>query len=76
MIIAAALLFLMVIWMKAPNLIREKMWGELAAFSGILLLAMVLVCAKILRLPVPNPEHGLRIIFEPVTDFIFQTILK
>ncbi len=76
MIIPAILLFIVIIWIKVPALVREKMWGELAVFSGILAVAAILTVAKILRLPIPNPEHGLRMIFEPVTDYIFTEVLK
>lgn len=76
MLIAAILMFLVVIWIEVPALVREKMWGELMAFAGILLLAMVLTIAKILQLPGPSPEHALRAVFEPVTDFIFTKVLK
>ncbi len=76
MIIPVILIFLAVIWLKVPGLVREKMWGELAAFTGLLLLGMVLVFGKLFRLPLPNPEHGLRVIFEPVTDFLFTRVLK
>lgn len=75
MLIVAFLMFLVVIWIKVPGLVREKMWGELIAFAGILAVAMVLTVAKIIRLPVPNPEHALRAVFEPVTDFIFTKVL-
>ncbi len=56
---------------EVPKLLNRQMRRELIAFSGVLLLAVALAVALILRLPVPNPTRGLEILLGPLTRLLY-----
>ncbi|TEB07326.1 hypothetical protein Psch_00873 [Pelotomaculum schinkii] len=70
MIVLLILAFIAIIAFEAPGLVKKKMWRELAAFSVLLLIGMVLSFGQALKLPVPNPTKGIDAVFKPVTQFI------
>lgn len=70
MILLLLLFFLGIIAMEAPRLIREQKWRDLAAFGGVLLLAMVMTFAAVLDLPLPNPTRVIEAIFKPAAEFM------
>ncbi len=70
MIVLLILVFIAIIAFEAPGLVKKKMWRELAAFSVLLLIGMVLSFGQALKLPVPNPTKGIDAVFKPVTQFI------
>ncbi|HBC91767.1 MAG TPA: hypothetical protein DCZ10_02380 [Pelotomaculum sp.] len=70
MIALLILVFVAIIAFEAPGLVKKKMWRELAAFSVLLLIGMVLSFGQVLKLPVPNPTKGIDAVFKPVTQFI------
>lgn len=53
---------------------REKMWRELAAFAGLLVIGMVLTIAPVLRIELPNPTKMLNAIFKPVTEAVIKLL--
>ncbi|MDH7577013.1 MAG: hypothetical protein QHH75_04125 [Bacillota bacterium] len=56
---------------EVPKLTRQKMWRELTAFSGFLLIGLALALALALGLPVPNPTRGVEYIFGPLSRLIY-----
>lgn len=59
--------FIGTILFEAPNLIRNKHWRELTAFSTLLLLAFALVLLQIFGVKIPNPGK--------FVDFLIRDLL-
>ncbi len=70
MIALLALVFIAIIAFDVPGLVRKKMWRELAAFSVLLLIGMVLGFGLVLELPLPNPTKGIEAVFRPAGRYI------
>ncbi|MFZ5641281.1 MAG: hypothetical protein ACOY4Q_11430 [Bacillota bacterium] len=70
MILVLSLIFLGIIAMEAPRLLREQKWRDLAAFGGVLLVAMVMTFAAALDIKIPNPTRGIEAIFKPAAEFL------
>lgn len=70
MIILLILVFAAIIALEVPGLLRKKMWRELAAFSVLLLIGMVLSFGQVLKLPLPNPTRGIEAVFRPVSQYL------
>lgn len=70
MIVLLILVFIAIIALEAPGLVKKKMWRELTAFSVLLVIGMYLSFGQVLKLPVPNPTRGIEAVFQPVTQFI------
>lgn len=68
MIALLLLMFIAVILFEVPGLVKKKMWRELVAFSGYLLLGMVLSIPQVLGIKILNPstyiETALKTILE------------
>jgi len=75
MLLLLLLVFGGIIALEAPGLVREQMWGELAAFGFLLALGMVLSVAQMLDIPLPNPTKGIEAIFKPVADAIDKALM-
>jgi len=56
----------LIIWLELPGLLKQKQWGEVAAFAGLLLIGSYLSISQILRLPTPNPSVLIEAIFGPL----------
>ena len=56
------LIYTAVAWFNIPGLLRQKAWGELAAFSFFFAAAFILGLLYVLDIPVPNPMRGLQYI--------------
>ncbi|HPU36322.1 MAG TPA: hypothetical protein PL078_05060 [Bacillota bacterium] len=65
-----ALIFIAIIALEVPGLVRKKMWRELTAFSVLLLIGMVLSFGQALKLPLPNPTRGIEALFGPVAAYL------
>lgn len=70
MILVLGLIFLAMIALEAPKLIREQRWRELAAFGGTLLVAMVMSFAAVLDIQLPNPTKGIEAVFKPAGEWL------
>ena len=60
--ISLLLICAVIAWLNIPGLIRQKAWGELAAFSFFYTAAFILGLLYVLDIPVPNPMRGLQYI--------------
>lgn len=70
MAILLALVFIAIIAIEVPGLVKKKMWRELTVFSVLLVIGMVLSFGQLFNLPLPNPAEGIEAIFQPVTNFL------
>ncbi|GAB6179065.1 hypothetical protein JCM14036_03840 [Desulfotomaculum defluvii] len=58
--------FLTIIFLEVPRLILQKKWRDLAAFSTLLLPAILYSYGITLDLNLPNPTDLIAFIFEPL----------
>ncbi|WLD91699.1 hypothetical protein [Alkalihalobacillus sp. AL-G] len=72
-IIGIAILIIMI---ERPYFKKRKQKKELWVFLIFLLFGVGLSIAKALKLTIPNPTKGLTIIFKPLTDLIYNFLLK
>lgn len=74
---AAGVVFVAVIiaWMEVPSLIRLRFYRELIVFSVVLVFGVSVAIAKMLRLPVPNPNDWVASVLGPFGEVI-QNMLK
>lgn len=56
---------------EVPRLVQEQMKRELIAFSGFLLIGVVLALVLTLGLPLPNPTRAIEFIFGPLERLIY-----
>ncbi len=74
MIVLVSLLFIGVIAVEVPYLVRNKLWREAAAFSGLLLIGMVYSFGLVLDWEIPTLLQLMELVFIPVTMYIEQLI--
>ncbi|MDD3364029.1 MAG: hypothetical protein PHZ03_03535 [Syntrophomonas sp.] len=74
MIIAVSLAYLGIIFIQVPYMVKNALWPELAAFSFLLVLAMVYSFGLLLNWQLPNLIDGLKLLFIPVTQFMEQML--
>ncbi len=70
MIVLLSLVFVAIIALEVPPLVRQKMWRELAAFGLLLVVGMIYSFGQALDLPLPNPTDGIMAIFEPISRYL------
>ncbi|MDD4170269.1 MAG: hypothetical protein PHD36_08490 [Desulfotomaculaceae bacterium] len=70
MIILVSLVFVGIIAIEAPRLIKNRMWREMGAFSVLLVVGLVYSFGLALSWPLPNPVKLLRTVFLPVTRYL------
>jgi len=70
LIVLLILVFLAIIAFEVPKLVKQQQWRELAAFGGLLVIAMVLSFGQVLGLRLPNPTRWIEIIFDPVAEVV------
>ena len=54
------LIYILIIVLNVPGLIKKREWKELAAFSVLYIIAFVLGLMYVLDIPVPSPMKGLQ----------------
>jgi len=64
------LIFTVIIWFELPKLIKNKMWGELIAFSILMLIGMSLSIAQTVGINLPNPTKGLEALYKPLAELL------
>lgn len=74
MLAVLVLAFIMIVGLQAPGLVRQKMWRELAAFSILLFLGLILSCALVLEIRLPSPTQAVEKLLHPVTAKIEQLL--
>lgn len=74
MLILVGMFFIVVIALELPYLIKNKLWREVAAFSGLIIIGMIYGFGLVLDLQIPNLVDLVEIVFIPVTRFIEQML--
>lgn len=70
MIMLVSLLFLGIIAMEVPCMAKNKLWRELVAFSGLLIVGMVYSFGLVFNWQLPNLRQLMDIVFIPVTQYL------
>ena len=70
MIVLLVIVFIVIILLEAPRLVKKKMWRELVAFSGYLLLGMALSIPMVLGIKMPNPSNFIEAVFKPLAELL------
>ncbi|MBF7082417.1 hypothetical protein IT084_05415 [Desulfallas sp. Bu1-1] len=70
MVVLLVLVFLGIIWLEVPGLVRKKMWRELAAFAVFLLIGMALSIPQALGIELPNPNRPIEVLFKPLAEWM------
>lgn len=60
-------LIIVIFWLQAPPLIRNKQWPEFAAFSFFMLFALAITVPQIFGIQLPNPAD---LIFRLSSPFV------
>lgn len=74
MILLVSLIFIVVLALELPYLIKNKLWREMAAFSGLLVIGMVYSFGMVLDRDLPDLVDLMEMVFIPVTRFIEQML--
>jgi len=64
------LVFLIIIGLECPPLVRTQKWRELMAVSLLMLVGMSLSTALVLDIPLPDPNKPLEIVFKPLVEWL------
>lgn len=70
MIFVISLLFVGIITIESPFLVKNKMWRELAAFILLLMVGLIYSLGLVLNQQLPNLRQLIETIFAPVTKLI------
>ncbi|NLU50705.1 MAG: hypothetical protein GXX09_09945 [Syntrophomonadaceae bacterium] len=63
MIILLIFIFLVIILIDVPPLVKQRMWKDLAAFSVLFIIGVVYSLGVFYDWPLPNPVKGLEMLF-------------
>ena len=74
MIWLLSLIFIVIIALEVPALIKKKLWRELITYSILLLIGMIYSYGQLLNLPLPNPTKGVEAIFKPVSQLLQELL--
>ncbi|MGI6713367.1 MAG: hypothetical protein ACOX4L_11775 [Bacillota bacterium] len=74
MIYALIFVFVIVIVIEVPPLVKRKMWKELAVFTVIFFLGIVCSVGQIYQWPLPNPGKRVEEIFAPVWKMLVDVL--
>lgn len=74
MLLLLSFIFIAIIAIETPGLVRKRMWRELAAFSVLLLIGMVYSYGQMLDLPLPNPTDYIMAVFKPVSEYLEKAL--
>ncbi len=73
MIFLLILVFLFIIYLQVPPLVKNKMWRELIAFAVFLWLGMVLAVPLVLGFNLPSPTKAIEAIFKPLANWLIPS---
>lgn len=74
MVFALALVFVVILTLEVPSLVRQKMWKELAVFLGLLAVGAVYSFGQVFDWPLPNPTKAVEAIFKPVAEVVEKVL--
>ncbi len=70
MIVLLIIVFIGIVLLEVPGLIKQKMWRELAAFSFYLFIGMALSIPQVLGIILPNPSKAIEVLIKPVSELL------
>lgn len=73
-VIGLIIIFSGIVLLESPRLIKQKMWGELMAFSGLLIFSIILSFAAALDIALPNPTAALEAVFGPPAKLLISLL--
>ncbi len=69
-VLSLSLFILITAFIQLRNLIRKKQKREAYVYTGLMVIATYLSIGYILGIYVPNPTNGIKILFEPIQQWI------
>jgi hypothetical protein len=70
LIFLLSLVFLIIIYLEVPPLVKNKSWRELIAFAVFLWLGMFLSVPLVLGFDLPSPTKAIEAIFKPLANWL------
>lgn len=67
-------IFIVIILLEVPRLLKQKMWRELAAFSFFLACGMILALLGVFNVEFPGPTAFVEVFFAPFADAYFSLL--
>lgn len=64
------ILFIAIVLFEVPKLVKQRMWGELIAFSIFMIIGMFLSISISLDMRIINPAKGMEAVFSPISNMI------
>lgn len=75
MLLLLLAVFVIIIGLEVPGLVRKQMWRELAAFGFLMALGMVLSVTEALDIHLPNPTTVTEKLFHPLADIMHKALM-
>lgn len=72
MIVLMLAAFALLIFLEAPGLIKKKQWRELAAYSTLMLIAIVISVLYLKRIEIPNPVKNTQYNIKNIFEYLFK----
>lgn len=70
MIFLLGLVFLGIIFLIIPPLVKNKMWREIVVFAVYLLIGMAISVPLVLGFDFPSPDKAIEAIFKPLGNWL------
>lgn len=75
MLLLLLAVFVVIIVLEVPGLVRKQMWRELAAFGFLLALGTVFSVTEALDIHLPNPTTVTEKFFHPLADILNKALM-
>lgn len=72
MIFLLIIIFIGIIFLEVPELIKNKYWRELIVFFAFLIVAFVMSTMYIMNLPIPNPMKAVEYVIKDVLHLNYK----
>jgi len=69
-IVLVMFVFALIIWLEAPDLVKKKMWRELAAFSIFLAIGIALTIPQVFGIRPFEPNAPIEALFKPLAEWL------
>ena len=70
LLLGLVVVFVLIAWHEVPSLLRDRLYGELAVFATLMLLAFVLSVLQVMGVTIPNPMRGLEMANEALLGLL------
>ncbi|HHY70359.1 MAG TPA: hypothetical protein GX519_01600 [Thermoanaerobacterales bacterium] len=67
MVYGLILIFIVIVFLEVPGLLREKLWRELIAFSVLLSIGFILSFLQVISVKIPSPNDGIIFLIETIS---------